>query len=149
MQEVVVPINYLAVFVAALSSIVVGSVWYGPLFGKDWMKITGMTPEKIAAFKKDPKAMASMQKSYALQFLGSLVMAYVLAHALVFASAYTKTSGLSAGLMAGFWNWLGFVAPVTMAGVLWESKSWKQWCLTNGNMLVTLLVMGSILSLWK
>jgi hypothetical protein len=75
-------------------------------------------------------------------------MSGVLAHSLVYASAYMKVTGVSAGLMAGFWNWLGFIAPVTLGVVLWEGKSWKLWFLQGGHYLVSLLVMGVILALW-
>jgi hypothetical protein len=75
-------------------------------------------------------------------------MAYVLSHSIVFANFYLGTSGIYGGLMAGFWNWLGFVAPVTLGSVLWEGKSWKLWCFNNSYYLVMLLVMGVILSLW-
>lgn len=51
--------------------------------------------------------------------------------------------------MVGFWNWLGFVAPVTLGGVLWEGKPWKLWGLNNGYQLLSLLVMGVILALWR
>ncbi len=139
-----VPINYLAVAAAAIASMVIGFVWYGPLFGKTWMKLSGIAPEKI-----DPAKAPGMWKTYVLAFVGSYVMSYVLAHSLVFAAAYFGMSGVSSGLMSGFWNWLGFIAPVTLAAVLWESKPWKLWVLTNGYYLVTLLVMGTILSVWK
>lgn len=138
-----VPINYLAVLVAALASMVIGALWYGPVFGKSWIALSGMTPDKIEAAKAK-----GMSKNYFLGFLGSLVMSYVLAHALVFASVYLGAEGVSGGLMAGFWNWLGFVAPVTLGSVLWEGKSWKLWCLNNSYYLFTLLVMGAILALW-
>ena len=40
-------INFLAVLVAALSSFVVGFVWYNPkVFGTIWMNEIGMTEEK-------------------------------------------------------------------------------------------------------
>lgn len=136
-------INYLAVLVAAVVEMVVGFLWYGPVFGKQWMALSGLTSEKMDAAKA-----AGMQKTYALMFVGSLVMAYVLAHAVIFASAYTETSGVSAGLMAGFWNWLGFVAPVTLGTVLWDGKPWKLWTLNNGYYLVSLLLMGIVLAVW-
>lgn len=139
-----VPINYLAVLVAAISSMVVGSVWYGPLFGKQWMMLSGMTGEKMKAAKAK-----GMGKSYGLMFVGSLVMAYVLAHSLVFASTYLDASGASAGVMTGFWNWLGFVAPVTLGTVLWDGKPWKLWVLNNAHYLISLVVMGVILAMWQ
>lgn len=138
-----VPINYWAVLVAAIANMVLGSLWFGPIFGKMWVKTSGMAVEKIEEAKK--KGMAG---AYALMFVASLVMAYVLAHALVFANAYFGASGVSAGLMAGFWNWLGFVAPVTIGVVLWENKSWKYWAITYFYHLVGLLLMGAILARW-
>ncbi len=139
-----VPINYLAVTAAAIANMVIGFVWYGPLFGKTWMKLSGITAEKADSAKA-----SGMGKTYLLAFAGSLVMSNVLAHALVFASAYFETSGIPAGLMSGFWNWLGFIAPVTLGAVLWERKSWTLWVLMNGYYLVTLLVMGTILAAWR
>jgi hypothetical protein len=138
-----VPINYLAVLVAAISSMVVGSLWYGPLFGKQWMALMGVTKESMAGAK------VNIGKLYAIQALASLVMAFVLAHALVFAATYTESRGIAAGLMVGFWNWLGFVAPVTLGSVLWEQKSWKLWALNNAHYVVSLCIMGVILALWQ
>lgn len=137
------PINELAVLVAAIVSMIVGALWYGPLLGKQWIALSQFTPQQMDEAKKK-----GMAKSYALMFVGSLVMAYVLAHALAYASAYMKLSGISAGLMAGFWNWLGFIAPVTLSSVLWEGKPVKLWLLNIGYYLVTLCAMGAILAMW-
>ena len=136
-----VNINYLAVLVAAAASFILGWIWYGPVFGKIWMELAGITPEKPST--------AKMIGISSLGFVGSLLMSYVLAHALIFASAYTKMEGAGAGLMVGFWNWLGFIAPVTAGAVLWEGKSWKLWVLNNAYWVVSLLGMGIILSVWR
>lgn len=138
-----VPVNYLAVIVAALISMAVGFLWYGPLFGKIWMKENGWNPEKLKGMKPP-----NMTKQYSIQFVGALFMSYVLASALLFASSYLGTSGISAGLMVGFWNWLGFIAPVTLVTVLYERKSWKLWFLNNSYYLVSLILMGILLALW-
>lgn len=140
-----VPLNYLAVLACGVSAMVLGSLWYGPFFGKPWMKIMGISmPDKMSAKVKN-----EMMRSYSLMFIGSLVTAGVLAHVLVFASTYTKTSGIEAGLSAGFWSWLGFVAPMSMGSVLWEKKPWTLWYINAGYWLVLLCLMGVILSLWK
>ena len=138
-----VPVSYWAVLIAAAASMVLGFLWYGPIFGKQWLRLTGMTEAQVNEAKgKD------MTLSYVLMAVGSLLMAYVLSHALVFATSYFLTSGISAGLTVGFWNWLGFIAPVTLGAVLWEGKSWHLWLLNNGYYLLTLLVMGAILAGW-
>ena len=137
-------INYGAVVGAAVAAIILGSLWYGPLFGKPFMAAMGFTKDSM-----DKAKAKGVGKSYALMSLGSLVMAYVLAHSLEFAATYTKTSGMSAGLMAGFWSWLGFIAPVVMGDQLWGGKPWKLYPITSGYYLVSLCLMGVILAVWK
>ena len=140
-----VPVNYLAVFVATLLSIVLGSIWYGPLFGKDWTKLMGWSKADMAKGMADK---SGMMRSYGLQFVGSLIMCFVLAHSLVFAKAYLGETGVSAGIQTGFWNWIGFIAPVTLTSVLWEGKPWKLWFIINGYNLVFLMCAGVLLSVW-
>lgn len=130
-----------AVFFAALAGFVLGAVWYGPLFGKPWMAMMGFTKDSMKNMSMKPAV------AMALGFVAFLLMSYVLAHVLMFASAYdTGTSGVVSGLTGGFWCWLGFVLPVTAGVVLWEGKTWKLWVLNAGYYLVALLLMGSILA---
>lgn len=144
-----VPVNFLAVLAAAVAQIILGFLWYGPLFGKTWAALMGWTPEAMTAMKNDPQAKKKMTRSYIIMAIGSLLMSYVLAHAIIFAGSYLNASGVSAGLMGGFWNWLGFIVPVTVGTVLWEGKSWKLWFLNASYYLVGLLIMGMILALWQ
>lgn len=139
-----VSINYWVILGAAVASMTLGALWYGPLFGKQWIAYMGWTHEQLQAMKKR----GGMTKLYAIAFVGSLVMSFVLANAVVFVGVYTHATGIYAGLMAGFWGWLGFVAPVTLGAVLWEGKSWRLWILNNGYNLLSLLLMGTILAFW-
>lgn len=141
-----VPTNYLAVFVCLVEAIILGSVWYGPLFGTQWMKLMGWGPEVMEKMKKEGQA--KMMQSYGIMAVGSLIMAYVLSHAVVFASNYMQVSGIVGGLETGFASWIGFIAPATMGGVLWEGKPWKWWFILAGYYLVNLLLMGLILGAW-
>jgi len=131
-----VHVNYLAVVIAAAASYALAFLWYGVVFGKLWMKLTGITD------------MTPAPVNVVLVFVGSLVMAYVLYHSIVFGDAYVKMGGVSGGLMVGFFSCLGFVAPVTLATKLYEKKPWGLWLLDNGFWLLSLLVMGALLSLW-
>ena len=40
--------NFYVLFLAALVPMVIGFVWYGPLFGNAWMKEMGFTKESLA-----------------------------------------------------------------------------------------------------
>lgn len=135
-----VDVNLWAVLACGVASMVIGTFWYGPLFGKQWMALMGFTEQSIEEAKKK-----GMGKTYALMFVGALIQAYVLAHSIAFAQSYLGLEDMRAGVEGGLWNWLGFIAPVTLGSVLWEGKSWKLWLLNNGYYIVLLQVMGVIL----
>lgn len=139
-----VPVDYIGVISAAIASTILGFVWYGPLFGKQWVALSDMTVEKINATKA-----SDMGKSYMIAFLGSIAMAYVLANIFVFVTAYFQSGNIVTGFMVGMWTWFGFVMPVTLGTVLWENKSWKLWILNNAYYLITLIIMGAIIALWR
>jgi hypothetical protein len=129
-------VNLLAVLVAAVVNYAIAMIWYGAIFGKLWQKLTGITDMKPAPL------------NIILVFLGSFLLSFVLYHAIFYAGEYHKIAGVSRGLMVGFFNWLGFVAPVTLTTKLYEKKPWGLWLLDNGFWLISLLTMGIILSVW-
>ncbi len=135
-----ISINYWAVLVSAVASMAIGSLWYGPLFGKKFMSDMGMdqwSPEKQAAMKK------GMTMMYVVQFVASLVMFYVLAGLLGGLGKLT----LGGGLMTALWVWIGFIVPVKLGEAIWGGKMSLFW-LGIGNMLVTVLVAGAIIGAW-
>jgi len=143
-----VPINYLAVLLCAIAAMVLGFLWYGPLFGKKWSELMGwgtMTPEKMAEKQK------AARPAYAITFVGALLMAYILANAItLFLVAYPMegADAFATGPLFGFWAWLGFVVPVTIGQVLWDGKPWKLWLINVGYFLAQMLLMGAILGYW-
>ena len=136
-------VNYWAVIVGAVVSFVLGGLWYGPIFGKKWMAMMKFTPESMASAKAK-----GMGKSYAMMFIGSLVMSYVLFHFIAYAVGFSQQGGAMVGAVGGFWAWLGFIVPVTMGSVLWEGRSWSLWIINAGYYLVGLVLVGAILAAW-
>ncbi len=132
-------INYWAVLVSALASMVVGTLWYGPLFGKPWMAMTGITKESMKTMGLSPV------KAMSLGLVNSLVMAYVLGYYAVALGAV----GVTEALVLAFWIWLGFVATAQISGFLWEGKPLKLFALNTAYSLVTYGVMALILVLWR
>jgi len=137
-----IAINYLAVLTATIVAMGMGTLWYGPLFGKAWMRMMGFTPESMKAMKLSP--LAAMSIMAVLSFL----MMYVLAHAILFGVAYTGIGGVIGGMMGAFYYWLGFALPLTAAPFLWENKTWKLWLFSASYYLVALLIAGAILGGW-
>lgn len=132
--------NYLAILVAAIATMVLGFLWYGPLFGKPWMKLAGLTTEKISEMKKK-----GMTKTYMVSMLASLIMAYVLSFFVSSVGADTAV----AGAVVGLWVWVGFVATTMINDVLFLNKSVNLYSINTGYQLVSLLIMGAILGVWK
>ncbi len=139
-----IPINIWALIVTTVVSVVVGTLWYGPLFGKIWMASIGISMPEVVT----PEMKKMMFRSYTLVVIGALIMNYVLLHNIVFGEAYLQITGVMAGVQAAFWNWLGFVVPATLGSVLWENRPWKYWFITAGYYLVVLLINGIILATW-
>jgi hypothetical protein len=126
-------VNLIAVLAAGLVAFVLGSLWYSPLlFGGIWKKLS-----KVKKHKKDK----FLWLRYLIYFIGMFLMAFVLGHFLIFAAAVTYIEAL----VTAFWLWLGFIAPITIGGVLWEYKSVKLFLLNNAYNLIALGLMSTIL----
>jgi len=135
-----VPVNYLAVVLAALSSMVVGSLWYMPAtFGQTWMKLTGVKSDRS---KMTPGMMAWM---YGSVFVASLVTAYILAHMSYLANQFFGNSFMYDAVMTAFWLWLGFTAARMYVHDTFEERRKKLTLLNAAHELVTVLVIAVIL----
>lgn len=137
-----IEVNYLAVLVAAVVSMVVGFLWYGPmLFGKQWAKLRGFS---VGDMKKAQKEMG---KWYAVSFVLSLITAYVLSHVMALSVNFFHYSDLMTGLTTAFWMWLGFVMPVQATATIFSDKrNWTLFGIDTGYQLASLLVMGVVLA---
>lgn len=141
-------INYWAVLVCGIVSMIIGSIWYGPLFGKAWMKIVGVTAEDMARRQEMQKKAAPL---YAVQFLLSLFQAYIVAYILNYV-----IDAPAADSPAWMWTliiWAGFVMPTVAGASMWNNDSakisWSRFLIQAGYQLVNLLVFGLILGMWR
>ena len=129
-------INWAAVVVAALSSFLVGGIWYSPImFQKAWVADNKLNEADLKAGNK--------LKIFGMTAIFSLIMAANLAAFL--ADAKTDLAwGTTAGALAGIWT---FSAIATMS--LFELKSWRLIFINGGYSLVSLTLMGAILGAWR
>lgn len=128
------PMDAVAVVVAAVSSFVVGGLWYGPLFGKTWMRASGVTAEQAGE--------ASMGKVMGLSFLLQLVAAGVL---LMFIGPDAEP-GFAVAAAAS----VGICWVATAMGVvaLFEQRPFAHWAVNAGYQVVAFTLMGVILGFW-
>lgn len=129
-------VNWFAVVAAALSTFIIGSLWYSFLFAKAWMKASGMTTEKAQA--------SNMVKTFGFAFLFSLIAAANLGFFLADPSI-TAANGALYGFLTGF----GWVAMAIGVMSQFEQRSWSYILIHSGYWIVSFTVMGLILGLWK
>ncbi len=134
-------LNMWAVLVATLSTFAIGWIWYGPLFGKAWMDVTGLDEESLNE--------ANMGKIFGLAFIFELIMAFNLA--MFFHGSPESSEMINAGNGAfyGFLTGFGWIFFALAVNSLYERKSWKYISINGGYWTLTFTVMGLILGAWK
>jgi len=126
---------YIGIGVAAVANVVVGMLWYSPwLLGtmyQEYMAAMGITPD--------------MSKML-MATIGSFIAALVIAAGMGCFMARLAITSIERGAVFGALSWLTFVAPVTVQGVLYAQWPVALYLINNGYNLVSLIVMGVILS---
>lgn len=137
-----VMVNYFAVGVCAIVSMIVGGIWYGPLFGKMWLKVIGATELDLEARKR---MQARAMPLYGVQFLLSLFQVWVLAG--IF-EIHTMKQPVLVGLLV----WAGFIMPMIAANSMWNNDSakiaWTRFLIQSSYQLVMFVIYTLILSAW-
>ena len=114
-STVVQNLNWLAVFVAALSTFLIGGIWYA-VFEKSWMASNHFSREDLKSRK--------MSLVFGVSFFLSFIMSLNLA---MFIGKENMVFGTIAGFMAGF----GWVALAIGTISLFENRPLK-YALING-----------------
>ena len=106
-------VNPFAVLVAGIVPMIVGMLWYGPLFGRRWLAMMEMTAEEV-------QEGFNPVRTYGVSFLLSLVTAYILAQLLadIAPGGGSALVGAHVGLMA----LIAFVMPVAHQSVTFEKR---------------------------
>ena len=139
--------NFWAVIVCVAVAMPLGFLWFGPIFGTSWAKHMGMQDmEKPGG--------GAMAKSMLLYAVGSLLIAFVLAHLVEVWRPSTWGIGTDQaswiyGLHGALWTWVGFFLPLQIGCVAWELKRWGLVAINAGFDLVRLALFGQILAFWR
>ena len=159
--------NFLAILVAALTSFVVGFVWYHPkVFGTIWMKEAGLTQEQLAK--------GNMLKIFGLTFIFSFMLAFMMpvlvihqmgAMGMVGGPALVETAKPSYlafmadygdafrtfkhGALHGFMSGIFLALPIIAMNGLFERKTWQYSAVHAGYWIVMMTIMGAIICGWK
>jgi hypothetical protein len=133
-------VNYLAVLVSAVVIFVLGGLWYSVLFGKAWLSLMGKTEEEIKADTK-----GSVPLMYLMAFICGLLTSWTLA---VILNHFINLTALR-GALVGALCWVGFAAVTSFATSLFSGHPKALWLINSSYNLVSFVLAGIILALWR
>lgn len=124
--------NWLAVVVAALVGFLVASLWYGPIFGREWRRYMGVSRHGVNL----PRA----EKLYAITLFFSFISAIFVGHLL--ANFPGRPAYVYLMITGGIG--LGFVFPALAIRSLHNRKSIKGLVIDAAGWTVYYLAMGVV-----
>ena len=128
-------VNFLAVFLGALTFFVIGALWYGPLFGKAWKDAVGYDGEKLPY----PTSSNSTPVIMGLAFLFELLVALMLGHNI----ARTNPAPQVIMMMAtGFA--VAIMVPALGIHYLFQQRPGKLFAIDAGYFVVGMAAMGGV-----
>jgi hypothetical protein len=122
-------VSILATVVGALAGWLLGSVWYGPLFGKAWMAEHGYTVEDLT---KD----FNPAKTYGTMLLLSLVSSYA------FGWLIGNRGGMVDTMLVGAAAGLFWVSAAIATNYLFEKASMRLFLINGGYHTVRFALIG-------
>ena len=142
-------VNLLAVLVAGIVPMIIGALWYGPLFGKRWLELMETTEEEI-------QEGFNPLKTYGVSFLLALVTAFILAQ--LFAgmggaadvlSIAGKSGNALAGVYLALLALIAFILPVAYQSFAFEGRKAGLVLLSLGYNGVALLCQAVTIAVWS
>ncbi len=124
--------SFIALGTAVIASFVFGFLWYGPVFGKTWMKLMGKKMEDCQG-KKPPVA------AMLLTLLGTILTTMVLAFII-------HRPERPCGYGVAFLAWLGYYIPLLISTVVWEGKPWGLFLMNAAYYFLNLQLIAAILT---
>ncbi len=127
-------VNWIAVALCAVSSLVLGGLWYSPaLFARAWQSAAGLSDEE------------AQSGNMALIFGGAFLLSLVAAG--VFAMFLGTQMSVGAATAAGFSAGLCWVAASYGISYLFERRPLKLWLINGGYHTLQFTLFGLILGL--
>jgi hypothetical protein len=157
--------NWIAILLAALSTLVVGFIWYNPkVFGNIWMKEIGMKEEDM----KGGNMFKMLAVTFIYAFLISFILQFLVIHQLgaigmiggdptkalpsynAFMADYgTAFRTFKQGALHGFMSGLFLALPLIGTSAMYERRSFKYVLVSGGFWVVCFTIMGGIICMMQ
>jgi len=132
-------VNLIAVAVASVAGMIVGALWYGPLFGRAWRAAAGLGP------KHQPPSPAL---AYGGAFVSTIVTVLVLAALSSLVGAGLNLDPMPAALLTAGALWVGVAFARPLINLLFEAGRARLFLINTGHDLAVLLVAAVIIGLF-
>jgi hypothetical protein len=161
--------NYYVLFIASLVPMLIGYIWYGPLFGNAWMQQRRFTRESLK--------FANMVKKLIFYYVLSLLIAFVLVQMVIHQMGmYSTLAGdpgfneqtgeaysyfenflvtygdrfrtFKHGAFHGVLYSIFLIFPILGIQAVFEKRTFKYVAINTGYWIVTLALMGGIVCQW-
>jgi len=130
-------INGWAIILAAISYLIIGTLWYSPLlFGKLWIRLIGFCDED---FKTNKPLWLILSLSFISAAIAALLISTILG----------PKPNAEFGAIVGAAIALCWISTSKLYNVLFENQNIKLFLLHAGFDLVTFMVMGAIVAYWR
>jgi hypothetical protein len=129
-------INHMAVWVSAFVFFGWGYLWYGLLFGNQWM----------AAMGKNPANFAAPPTVYLWSFILGLILSYATAMAL---TRHPEDQTVSQGISFALFMGVALYATQTLNHVIYENIPMSLWIIDTLYTVIGFAIVGAIVGAWK
>lgn len=125
-------INWLGVLAGVIALQILGFLWYGPLFGKQWMAAIGKTQEEMSG-----NVATAMTIGVVMSALSVIAMAIVL--------SLSETPDVSSGIKIGLLTGVGFTATTTIMNLTYEDRDLSLIWIYVGYQVIGYAIAGALL----
>lgn len=128
-------LHWMSIAAMVVFSFLLGGVWYGPLFGKAWLRALG----------KKSSQLGHPALPMILSVLTGLVCAVAMQVLVDALGAREWIEGAICGVIAS----VGFVAMSTASDMAFCRMSARLWAIQSGYRISLFVVMGAVFAIWR
>lgn len=132
-------VNLVAVLVCSIITFVLGALWYSPLlFAKKWLGLIGKTSEELK------------QGANAMTYVMTFILGFMTNFSLAFVIILSNVTIFYDGALVGATCWIGFAGATSYNNqVVVVQRRAALWSIDAGCNLISFMISGAILTLWK
>ncbi|MES2701570.1 MAG: DUF1761 domain-containing protein [Bacteroidota bacterium] len=130
-------LNFLAIAVATVVYFIIGALWFSVLFGKPWIKLTGITMSD-----EDKKG---VPKVFAVTFVINFIICMATAIVIYLVNPADAISAATVGMILG----IGFMAAPAAMNYMYARRPFQLTMIDAGYHVVAITVVSMILGVWR